>query len=132
MQLATSSSQLNVAEGERSFLRDNIDNQMASTAAALREGIATSRKHAWQQHQADAQQREALRAEAVLYAERSDVRARELVEAQQRLQESRDAAAKAEGELQQQLRRAHQVSACVNACLCAFVCVCVCRLNVCA
>ena len=80
LQVATSSSQLTVADSERSYLRANMDSQMSSTAAALREGIATSQKQAWTQRQADAQHREALRAEAVAYAERSDTRGRELAE----------------------------------------------------
>eukprot|EP00750_Incisomonas_marina_P031569 INCI8239.2.p1 GENE.INCI8239.2~~INCI8239.2.p1 ORF type:complete len:1742 (+),score=438.47 INCI8239.2:635-5227(+) len=85
-----------------------MDSQMSSTAAALREGIATSQKQAWTQRQADAQHREALRAEAVAYAERSDTRGRELAEARQRLKDLEQATERRVAEMQQELRLANQ------------------------
>jgi len=108
MQLASNSSRLDVAEGDRSFLRANLDQQLASTTAALRQGIQTSQQQAWAQRQVDVKQNEALRAEAVTYAEKSDTYLRELTQARQEIKEMRDAAELEQGALQQQLRRANQ------------------------
>jgi hypothetical protein len=106
-QLAANASQLNVADSERSFLRSNMEGQLASTSAALREGIATSQRQAWAARQADAAQREALRAEAVAYAERSDARGRELVEARRRAEAAEEAAARCVRLLSSACRHTH-------------------------